>query len=132
VSVPAPSTCPHCHSAGLTPVAGSTEHIQEDIVIQPRTRVIRYRHGQAWCPRCHRPVVQAGAGELLHAPIGPVAKSVALYLRYPNLADSHQFEPRRTAKWLKIQRGGSKGLHYILCTDRPGGRAWGTIKRGAG
>jgi hypothetical protein len=66
----------------LTPVAGSTEHIQEDIVIQPRTRVIRYRHGQAWCPRCHRPVVQAGAGELLHAPIGPVAKSVALYLRY--------------------------------------------------
>jgi hypothetical protein len=27
-------------------------------------------------------VVQAGEGELLHAPIGPVAKSVAIYLRY--------------------------------------------------
>jgi hypothetical protein len=27
-------------------------------------------------------VIQAGAGELLNAPIGPVAKSVAIYLRY--------------------------------------------------
>jgi transposase len=27
-------------------------------------------------------VVQAGPGELLNAPIGPVAKSVAIYLRY--------------------------------------------------
>jgi len=60
----------------------NTEHVQEDIVIQPRTLVTRYLHGQAFCPRCHRPVVQAGEGELLNAPIGPVAKSVAIYLRY--------------------------------------------------
>jgi transposase len=60
----------------------STEHVQEDIVIQPRTVVTRYLHGQALCPKCHRPVVQAGEGELLNAPIGPVAKSVAIYLRY--------------------------------------------------
>ena len=60
----------------------STEHVQEDIVIRPRTVVTRYRHGQAFCARCHRPVVQAGEGELLNAPIGPVAKSVAIYLRY--------------------------------------------------
>ncbi len=59
-----------------------TEHVQEDIVIQPRTLVTRYLHGQAFCTRCHRPVVQAGEGELLNAPIGPVAKSVAIYLRY--------------------------------------------------
>ena len=58
------------------------EHIQEDIVIRPRTLVTRFLHGQAFCSRCHRPVVQAGEGELLNAPIGPVAKSVALYLRY--------------------------------------------------
>jgi hypothetical protein len=82
VHVPAPTSCPHCRSAGLTPMGERTEHIQEDIVIRPRTLVTRYRHAQAWCPRCHRPVVQAGEGELLHAPIGPVAKSVALYLRY--------------------------------------------------
>ena len=56
--------------------------VQEDIVIQPRTLVTRYLHGQALCLRYNRPVVQAGEGELLNAPIGPVAKSVALYLRY--------------------------------------------------
>jgi hypothetical protein len=53
--------------------------VQEDIVIRPRTLVIRYLHGQAFCTRCHRPVVQAGEDELLNVPIGPVAKSVALY-----------------------------------------------------
>jgi len=82
VHVPAPTICPHCQSDGLTPMEESTEHFQEDIVIRPRTIVTRYLHGQAFCVRCHRPVIQAGEGELLNAPIGPVAKSVALYLRY--------------------------------------------------
>ena len=82
VHVPAPTICPHCQSDDLTPMEESTEHVQEDIVIRPRTLVTRYLHGQALCVRCNRPVVQAGEGELLNAPIGPVAKSVALYLRY--------------------------------------------------
>ena len=82
VDVPAPRICPHCQSDDLTPMKEMTEHFQEDIVIQPRTLVTRYLHGQALCARCHRPVVQAGEGELLNAPIGPVAKSAALYLRY--------------------------------------------------
>ena len=82
VHVPAPTICPHCQSEELTPVEESTEHVQEDILIQPRTLVTRYLHRQAFCRRCHRPVVQAGEGELLNAPIGPVAKSVAIYLRY--------------------------------------------------
>jgi transposase len=82
VDVPAPMVCPHCQSKDVTPMEESTEHVQEDIVIQPRTLVTRYLHGQAFCRRCHRPVVQAGQGELLNAPIGPVSKSVAIYLRY--------------------------------------------------
>jgi transposase len=82
VHVPAPTICPHCQSEDLTPMKESTEHLQEAIMIQPRTRVTRFLHGQAFCTRCHRPVVQAGEGELLNAPIGPVAKSVAIYLRY--------------------------------------------------
>jgi len=82
VDVPAPTICPHCQSDLLTPMEETTEHVQEDIVIRPQTLVTRYLHGQALCVRCHRPVVQAGEGELLNAPIGPVAKSVALYLRY--------------------------------------------------
>jgi transposase len=82
VHVPAPTICPHCQSEHLRPMEESTEHVQEDIVLRPRPLVTRYLHGQAFCPRCHRPVVQAGEGELLNTPIGPVAKSVAIYLRY--------------------------------------------------
>jgi len=82
IHVPAPRICPHCQSRDLIPMEGSTEHVQEDIVIRPRTLVTRYLHGQAFCERCHRPVVQTGEGEMLNTPIGPVAKSVALYLRY--------------------------------------------------
>jgi len=82
VNVPAPRVCPHCQSDDLTPMEETTEHFQEDIVIRPRTLVTRYLHGQAFCGRCNRPVVQAGEGELLNAPIGPVAKSAAIYLRY--------------------------------------------------
>jgi transposase len=82
VPVPAPTICPHCQSDTLTPMMETKEHVQEDIVIRPQTVVTCYRHGQAFCTRCNRPVVQAGEGELLNAPIGPVAKSVAIYLRY--------------------------------------------------
>jgi len=82
VDVPAPRICPHCQSHELTPMEESTEHVQEDIVIRPQTLVTRYLHRQAFCGQCHRPVIQAGEGELLNTSIGPVAKSVAIYLRY--------------------------------------------------
>jgi transposase len=82
VHVPAPTICPHCQSTNLTVMEESTEHVQEDIVLRPRSVVTRYLHGQAFCTGCNRPVIQAGEGELLNAPIGPVAKSVAIYLRY--------------------------------------------------
>ena len=82
VDVIAPTICPHCQSNDLTPMEERSEHFQEDIVIRSQTLVTRYLHRQAFCRRCNRPVVQAGEGELLNAPIGPVAKSVAIYLRY--------------------------------------------------
>jgi hypothetical protein len=82
VEVPAPTVCPHCQSDNLTPMTETLDHLQEDIVIRPQTLVTCYRHGQAFCTRCFQPVFQAGEGELLNAPIGPVAKSVAIYLRY--------------------------------------------------
>jgi transposase len=82
VHVPAPSTCPHCGSASLLPTGEVSEHLQEDIVLRPRTVVTRYVHKEAYCPCCRRSVVQRGEDELLHAPIGPVAKSAAIYLRY--------------------------------------------------
>jgi transposase len=82
IRVPAPTVCPFCQKIDLKPIEGTYEHIQEDIVIQPATVVTQYLHDQAFCSRCNRPVVQAGDKEILNAPIGPVAKSVAVYLRY--------------------------------------------------
>jgi transposase len=82
VHVAAPQRCPHCGSKDLRPMNDRMEHIQEDIVLVPRPVVARYVHDQAFCARCRRPVVQAAADEILHAPIGPVAKATAMYLRY--------------------------------------------------
>jgi len=82
VFVPAPTVCPYCQKRELAPSEELREHIQEDIVLAPRTVVTCYQHGQAFCSQCNRQVVQAGEAEMLNAPIGPVAKSVALYLRY--------------------------------------------------
>lgn len=63
--------------------AGTThEHIQEDIVIKPKTVVTKYLHEEAFCSRCNRTVVQAGEHEIPNAPNGPFAKSTAGYLRY--------------------------------------------------
>ena len=82
IEVSAPTICPHCQSHKLTPLEGVSEQLQEDIVLQPRPFVTRYLHHEAFCCRCNRSVVQAAEGELLKAPIGPVAKSAAIYLRY--------------------------------------------------
>jgi hypothetical protein len=82
IHVLAPTVCPFCQKEDLKPVQETHEHIQEDIVIKPLTVITQYLHDQAFCTRCNRPVVQAGEDEILNAYIGPVAKSVAIYLRY--------------------------------------------------
>jgi hypothetical protein len=82
IFVPAPRTCPYCLNDDLIPSKKTHEHIQEDIIINPRTEVCQFIHGQAFCKKCNRLVVKAGENEILNAPIGPVAKSVAIYLRY--------------------------------------------------
>lgn len=82
VHVAAPQRCPRCGSPELTPIDERLEHIQEDIVLVPRPTVTRYVHEQAFCRDCGRSVMQAAPDEILHAPIGPVAKATAMYLRY--------------------------------------------------
>lgn len=82
VIVPAPQVCPHCACTDLTPVDDMKDHMQEDIVLQPRTHVINFRHRQALCPKCNRPVIQAAEGELLNCHIGPTTKAAAVFLRY--------------------------------------------------
>ena len=44
VYLPAPSICPHCGSDNLLPTGQVSEHLQEDIVLRPRTIITRYVH----------------------------------------------------------------------------------------
>jgi transposase len=80
--VPAPPCCPQCQSTQLEPVAEAREHVQEDIVLEPRVVATCYVHQQAHCPHCERDVISPGPGELLGSYIGPAAKATAIYLRH--------------------------------------------------
>jgi transposase len=82
VPVPAPQSCPDCGHQQLQPVEALHDHLQEDILLQPRTVVTCFRHGLAYCPRCDRNVSLSGPGEMPGAYIGPAAKATATYLRY--------------------------------------------------
>lgn len=82
VTVPAPSSCPNCHHRPLPPVEELHQHVQEDIVLEPRTQVTCFQHQQAYCPRCDKNVWVPGPGEMPGAYIGPAAKATAAYLRY--------------------------------------------------
>jgi len=82
VTVAAPAVCPHCASTDLTSVQEMNDHLQEDIILQPRTQVTQFRHHQAFCPTCKRAVLQAAPGELLNGSIGPTTKAAAVFLRY--------------------------------------------------
>jgi transposase len=82
VIVPAPDVCPHCSCADLTPVTATKDHLQEDIILRPRTHVVNFSHHQAFCPKCNRPVIQGADGELLNSRIGPTTKAAAVFLRY--------------------------------------------------
>jgi len=82
VTVQAPEACPHCCSTDLTPAREVKDHIQEDIILQPQTRVTCFSHQQAFCPTCNRLVIKAAPGELLNCHIGPTTKAAAIFLRY--------------------------------------------------
>ena len=82
VQVAAPTVCPHCQCEQLVASDKPHEHLQEDIVLVPRTRVTQYVHQQCFCPNCRREVYQTATGELRNCAIGPVARSLAIYLRY--------------------------------------------------
>lgn len=82
VRVPAPQSCPDCGHRQLQPLEALHDHLQEDIVLQPRTVVTCFRHQLAHCPKCDKDVWLCGPGEMPGAYIGPAAKATATYLRY--------------------------------------------------
>ena len=82
VPVPAPQRCPHCQGSDLTVLKETHQHLQEDILLEPRVVVTCFLHQQAHCAACDRDVHATGPGELPGSYIGPAAKATAIYLRY--------------------------------------------------
>ena len=82
IQVDAPKECPHCSCQNLQPVDALHMQIQEDIVLQPSTKVTEFVHAQAYCPRCRRNVFDTADNELRNCQIGPVTQAVAVYLRH--------------------------------------------------
>jgi len=73
--------CPECGGTDLRACQRYEDHYQEDIVL-PQVKVTRFRHHFYYCRNCHDVVYGVGQGELPGSYIGPVAKSVAAFLRY--------------------------------------------------
>ena len=82
VQVNPPKECPHCSCQNLERVDALHTQIQEDIVLQPSTKVTEFVHAQAYCPRCRRNVFDTAPNELRNCQIGPVTQAVAVYLRH--------------------------------------------------
>ncbi|MDB6026698.1 MAG: hypothetical protein JWM68_2921 [Verrucomicrobiales bacterium] len=82
IEVAPPPVCPYCQQGNLELLAETKSHVQEDIVLEPRTVVTKFEHRQAYCACCKRNVSATGPGEMPGSYIGPVAKSTATYLRY--------------------------------------------------
>jgi len=73
--------CPECGSTDLSECVDVEEHTQEDIVI-PQVKVTLYRKQVYWCKRCDNAVTGLGQDELPNSYIGPIAKSLAVWLKY--------------------------------------------------
>jgi len=88
VAVAAPQRCPACQGTDLTPVDQTHQHLQEDILLEPRVVVTNFVHQQVHCATCDRDVHASGPGELPGSYIGPAAKATGIYLRYQlNVSD---------------------------------------------
>jgi hypothetical protein len=82
IPVGLPGSCPLCQGTQLTPTGQVHEHLQEDILMEPRVVVTSFVHQQAHCATCDCIVHACGPGEMPGSYIGPAAKAAAVYLRY--------------------------------------------------
>ena len=73
--------CPVCGNSNLSICKHTDEHIQQDIVIK-KVITRSFIHFNYWCSHCKKVVSGVGENEIPKAPIGPVAKAVAGFLRY--------------------------------------------------
>jgi transposase len=82
VEVPTPAACTHCGGTDLEYLGGTFEHVQEDIPLPAQPVVTKYVHRNMRCRCCGKIVRGRGPDEMPGCPIGPAAKSVAVWLRH--------------------------------------------------
>jgi len=73
--------CPLCQGKDLKECTGIKTHLQEDIVMAPPSATL-YRKHRYYCRSCHKVVTGRGEGETSRGRIGPLAKTLAAYLKY--------------------------------------------------
>ena len=73
--------CPLCGGKDLKECSDVKTHVQEDIVFV-RPLVTGYRKHRYYCHQCRKVVAGQGEGEINHSRIGPIAKTLAAYLKY--------------------------------------------------
>ncbi|MBU4312124.1 MAG: IS66 family transposase [Candidatus Omnitrophica bacterium] len=73
--------CPECDSLDIREYKTIEEHLQEDILI-PRPEVTLYRKHKYYCRECKKLITAKGKNELPNSYIGPMTKSLAVFLKY--------------------------------------------------
>lgn len=74
--------CPKCHGTQLTRLQEFQDHVQEDIQL-PQVKATCFRHYSYWCRDCEEVVEpESPPEELPKSYIGPLAKSLAVWLKY--------------------------------------------------
>lgn len=73
--------CPLCRGRDLKECLSVKTHLQEDIVMAPPS-VRLYRKHRYYCRTCRKVVTGRGEGEIARGRIGPLAKTLAAYLKY--------------------------------------------------
>ena len=73
--------CPLCQGRDLKECLSVKMHLQEDIVM-PLPLVTLYRKHRYYCRTCRKVVTGLGQDEIARGHIGPLAKTLAAYLKY--------------------------------------------------
>jgi len=73
--------CPECGSFDISECADIEEHTQEDITL-PKLEVTVFRKHKYYCKNCKAVVTGQGKTELPKSYIGPLAKALAVFLKY--------------------------------------------------
>lgn len=111
--------CPNCRSKELSPCQEVEEHLQEDILLPPVV-VTMYRKRIYWCRRCKKKVCGRGKMELPNSFVGPIAKSIAVWLKYDVKISDRDLKRLLQLFQLDLVPASLAGFRNQLCREAKG------------